>query len=119
MKDNEILEALYTDYDGEERDPLRIVVRLKEVLKEKGVTQKELATMTGIRPAAISELANNLRTTINREHVELIIEALEINRIEELFTLELESEIWNMSTRNEHIEAIRLQKELEEQEKKG
>lgn len=85
----------------EEYDPLRIHVRLKEILKEKGISQKELAKMTDIRPAAISELANNLRTTINREHIEKIAHVLGIERLDELITFELESELWTMGNRRE------------------
>lgn len=40
---------------------MQLKVRLKEVLEERKMTQKELAEMTNLRPAWISELANNAR----------------------------------------------------------
>lgn len=100
-KGKEALTELYNEGNEKERDPLRIHVRLKEVLKEKDMTQKELAELTGIRRAAISELANNLRTTINREHVEKIAEVLGIEKLEELIIFEHESELWTISNRDE------------------
>lgn len=61
-----------------------IIVKLREILKERGITQKELAQMTGIREAGISELANNSRTSLNKEHLIKVAEALGITKIEDL-----------------------------------
>lgn len=66
---------------------MKLYVKLTEILKERNMTQKELAELTEIRPAAISELANNQRRSINREHIERIAEALGIKDISELITL--------------------------------
>jgi transcriptional regulator with XRE-family HTH domain len=63
---------------------MKIFVRLQQILKEKGMTQKQLADITKIRPAGISELCNNQRTGINREHLEKIATALNIQDINEL-----------------------------------
>lgn len=53
-------------------------VKLKEVMDERGLTQAKLSEMTGIRQAAISEIANNRRDTINKGHLETICKALDI-----------------------------------------
>jgi len=66
---------------------MKLRIQLDEVLKRRGLTQKELAEMTGIRPAAISELYNNQRKSINREHIEKIANALDIDDINEILTL--------------------------------
>lgn len=63
---------------------VEVYLKLKEVLKERGITQKELAEMTGIRPTTISEMVNNQRSTINKEHLRKIIEVLEIEDIREI-----------------------------------
>ena len=63
---------------------VEVYLKLKEVLKERGITQKELAEMTGIRPTTISEMVNNQRSTINKEHLKKIIEVLEIEDIREI-----------------------------------
>ncbi|MFD5259439.1 XRE family transcriptional regulator [Bacillus wiedmannii] len=65
----------------------RIHVTLNEVLKKTDKSQKELAELTGIRPAAISELYNNQRKSLNREHIDKIITALNITDINELITI--------------------------------
>lgn len=66
---------------------MKLVVRLDRVLSDRNLTQKELAKMTGLRPASISELYNNQRKSINREHLEKIAEALSITEISELMEL--------------------------------
>ncbi|MEH7456309.1 helix-turn-helix transcriptional regulator [Bacillus sp. JJ1127] len=65
----------------------KVHVTLDDVLKKKGKTQKELAELTGIRPAAISELYNNQRKSLNREHIDKILTALNITDINELITI--------------------------------
>jgi putative transcriptional regulator len=66
----------------------RIVITLDKVLAERNKTQKELAEITGIRPAAISELYNNQRKSINKEHLEKIVDALAIDDIRKLIAIE-------------------------------
>lgn len=102
---NDALAALYNEEETP-KDKLRIHIYLKDVLKRKGVSQKELAEMTGIRPAAISELANNMRSSINREHIEIIAEALNLQRLDELIRFDIESELWNMTNRDEQYTYI-------------
>lgn len=66
-------------------------VRLKEILAERGgMTQIELKEKTGLRANAISEIANNMRSTINREHIGEIAKALNITDMNELFYFEKE-----------------------------
>lgn len=66
---------------------MKLYVKLTEILKERNMTQKELAELTEIRPAAISELANNQRRSINRDHIERVAKALNITDINDLITL--------------------------------
>ncbi|AIQ13650.1 helix-turn-helix domain-containing protein [Paenibacillus durus] len=68
----------------------KIRVKLDEVLQSRGITQTELMKMSGVRQASISELTNNMRTGINREHLAKIADALEIDDISELITIEKE-----------------------------
>jgi len=62
-------------------------IRLDKVLKERGLTQKQLSEMTGLRPAAISQLCNNFVQRISIEHIEKIAEALEITDLNELMEI--------------------------------
>jgi transcriptional regulator with XRE-family HTH domain len=72
---------------------LKLRIRLKELLKERNMNQKQLLeaiekkTGKEFRAATISEIANNQRTTINREHLELIASVLEIKDVSELIEL--------------------------------
>ena len=62
-------------------------VRLKEVLEERGIKQKELAELTGIRESTISDIVRGSRTVINFEHLGKIAEALKIEDIREIVEL--------------------------------
>jgi transcriptional regulator with XRE-family HTH domain len=61
-----------------------LYVRLQEILDERGITQKQLSEMTKLRPTTISEMCNNLRSTINKEHLVKVAEALGIEKVEEM-----------------------------------
>lgn len=64
-----------------------INIKLKKLLKEKNVTQKELAEKTGLREATISEIANNARTTINKEQIIAIMKALGVKELDKIIEL--------------------------------
>jgi len=70
---------------------MKLNIKLDEVLKERGLNQKQLHEMTGIRTAAISELFNNQRKSINKEHIEKIATALNIKDIGKLIELNEET----------------------------
>lgn len=61
-----------------------INIRLKELLKEKGMTQKQLSEITNLYPTIISEMARNTRTTINKEHLETVMKALDVKNISDI-----------------------------------
>lgn len=65
-----------------------IVLRLKQLLTEKKMTQKTLAEITGIRESTISDISRGSRTVMNFEHIAKIAEALEISDIRELVVLQ-------------------------------
>ncbi|WP_057766082.1 helix-turn-helix domain-containing protein [Cytobacillus praedii] len=71
---------------------MKLNIKLDKVLKARGLTQKQLHDMTGIRTAAISELFNNQRKSINKEHIERIATALNIKDINEIIELNEESD---------------------------
>lgn len=76
-------------------DRVRLVIHLKQRMKERGITQMELSEMSGVRQATISQLS---RGHIERLHVptlEKIAWALGIEDITKLITFESESEIMN------------------------
>lgn len=64
-----------------------IRIRLKELLEERGLKQKELAEMTGIRESTISDICRGSRTVMNFEHIAKIAEVLGISDIRDLIEL--------------------------------
>ncbi len=72
----------------------KIRIKLDDLLTSKGWTQRDLKhridQMRGdnkFRVATISEIYNNQRTSMNRKHLETIIEALEIDDISEFIEI--------------------------------
>lgn len=68
--------------------PKKLVVHLDRLLEEKNITQAELARIAGIDPSRLSSLIRGKRERIQVEFLTLIAEALEIDKIEEILTLE-------------------------------
>ncbi len=63
---------------------VELYIKLKEVLVERGITQKQLAEQSGIRANAISEMVNNQRQTINKDQLAKVCEVLGIERVEDM-----------------------------------
>lgn len=73
-------------------EPLRAVLKIRHVIEQRGLTQKDLAEMTDIRPNAISMLARGYVERLNLDHIERIATALHITDINELVELMPEGE---------------------------
>ncbi|HDR4373424.1 TPA: helix-turn-helix transcriptional regulator [Bacillus cereus] len=68
----------------------KMYVILDKVLSERNMTQKQLAELTGLRPATISEICKNQRTTLNKEHLNKIANVLNITDITHLIEFKIE-----------------------------
>lgn len=66
----------------------KVRVKVDEIIQARGITQTELSVKSGVRQASISELSNNMRKSINREHLAKIADALEIDDISELLVID-------------------------------
>jgi len=66
---------------------LEVKFKLKEILEERNITQKQLAQLSNVREATISEIIRGSRTVINFKHLSSIAEALNISEIEKLMVL--------------------------------
>lgn len=66
---------------------LEVKFKLKEILEERNITQKQLAQLANVREATISEIIRGSRTVINFKHLSSIAEALKITDIEKLMVL--------------------------------
>lgn len=65
-----------------------IKIKVRDILRERGISQKELAKMTGIRESTISEICRGCRSGINLQHLATIAEALDISDISKLLDFE-------------------------------
>ncbi|MCF2719260.1 helix-turn-helix transcriptional regulator [Paenibacillus sp. UKAQ_18] len=69
-----------------------IYIKVQDLLDERGWTQKYLAEKTNLRTAAISEICNNMRRSINRDHLEKIADAFGLTDANQLIELRTEQE---------------------------
>ena len=61
-----------------------IRIRLREVLDERDMTQKELAERAGLRPNTVSMLCRDAVTAISKDTLSRIMKALEIRDVSEI-----------------------------------
>ena len=66
-----------------------VIIKLKKLLYEKGISQSELAKVTGIRPSTICDLYNQNAAFVKLENVYKICKVLNC-RIDELFEIRIE-----------------------------
>lgn len=64
---------------------MTINFKLKELLIKRGITQKQLSELTGLHESTLSDISRDQRSVINKNHLELIMEALQIDDFNELF----------------------------------
>ena len=69
-----------------------IRLKIKELLEEKELTQKQLAAMSGVRESTISDIVRGTRTVINYEHLSKIAAALQVKDIKEIIDFESDKE---------------------------
>lgn len=58
-----------------------IALKLKEILSERRMTQKQLAELTGIHEGTVSELVRDVKTAIYKEHLDKIMDVLDIKDV--------------------------------------
>lgn len=62
-----------------------IKLRLNEILKEREMRQKDLAKASGLRESSISDMVRGIRSTVNLEQLEKVMDCLEITDYNEIF----------------------------------
>lgn len=65
----------------------KIRLKLRDILNERDIEQKELAEKTELSVRTISELCNNITKRYPKEALERIADALEIDDISELIEI--------------------------------
>lgn len=65
-----------------------IKLKIKELLEQRNMTQKELSILSGIRESTVSEIVRGSKTVLNFGHLSRIAEALQITDIRDLLDFE-------------------------------
>ncbi|WP_370295723.1 helix-turn-helix domain-containing protein [Rossellomorea marisflavi] len=68
------------------------VVKIDELLKERGITQKQLAQMTGMRVGTISDIVNGKGSSINKAQLFSLMAALKVTRMSDIYEVVLPEE---------------------------
>lgn len=79
---------------------LRVILKVNDVIKDRNMTQKDLAEVAGIRPNTVSMLARGYVERLSLSHIEDIANALNITDIRELIDLIPEEEMIVFDRRN-------------------
>lgn len=66
----------------------KVKIKIKDLLEQRGISQKKLAEIAGLRESTISDIVRGTRTVINFEHLSKIATALDINDISDLIDFE-------------------------------
>lgn len=62
----------------------KVIVKISDLIKQQGISLRELSRLSDVRHAALSELANGKRANINFVHIEKIADALGISDIRDI-----------------------------------
>lgn len=71
-------------------DNCYLVIKLDDLLQERGISQKDLAMMTGIREGTITEIANGKGSTWNKTQLIAIMSALKLTALSQLIEIRLD-----------------------------
>lgn len=64
-----------------------VQIRLKDILKDKGISQQQLARLTDLRPSTVSDLCKSKASRVYLNTLAVICDALHI-RLDQLIVLE-------------------------------
>lgn len=68
-------------------------IYIDDLLKERGITQKDLAQMTGMRVGTISELVNGKGISINKVQLFAIMTALRVRKMSDIYEVILPEDL--------------------------
>lgn len=74
-------------------DGISIEYKLTTAMSERGLTQRTLSLLTGIRQATISDMCNGVGVQINKAHLLAIMITLRITDISELINIKFSDEL--------------------------
>ncbi len=65
----------------------KVIIKIKELTEQRGISLRELSRQADIRHAALSELANHKKQSISFHHIEKLADALDIDDIRKIIDL--------------------------------
>lgn len=74
-------------------DDAELIIKIDDLLKDRGITQKDLALMTGMRVGTISDMVNGKGISFNKVQLLAVMVALRVTDISELFEIRLPDDI--------------------------
>ena len=71
------------------------ITKIRHLLKEKGITQQQFAEQINMRPSYLSDMVNDRRGVINKEHLLTVYKALGCTDIRQLIDIVDEDDLQN------------------------
>ncbi|MBC2368398.1 helix-turn-helix transcriptional regulator [Listeria booriae] len=65
-----------------------VTINLKELVASRNISLRELARLSDIEPSIINKLANNKHERISLRHIERIADALEVDDIRNIISIQ-------------------------------
>jgi putative transcriptional regulator len=62
-----------------------IKLRLSDILRERDMKQKELFELSGLRESTVSDMVRGIRTSVNLDSLEKVMDCLDITDYNEMF----------------------------------
>ncbi|NRF01917.1 helix-turn-helix domain-containing protein [Bacillus subtilis] len=93
-----------------------IVLKIDDLLKERGITQQDLAMMTGMRIGTVSQIVNGKGISFNKVQLLAIMVALQVTNLSDLIEFRLPQDIKEKYEQNskEWVETREMPFELKE-----
>lgn len=93
-----------------------IVLKIDDLLKERGITQQDLAMMTGMRIGTVSQIVNGKGISFNKVQLLAIMVALQVTNLSDLIEFRLPQDIKEKYEQNsrEWVETREMPIELKE-----
>ncbi|MCY8796295.1 MULTISPECIES: helix-turn-helix domain-containing protein [Bacillus subtilis group] len=70
-----------------------IVLKIDDLLKERGITQQDLAMMTGMRIGTVSQIVNGKGISFNKVQLLAIMVALQVTNLSDLIEIRLPQDL--------------------------
>lgn len=78
---------------SEELEDAEFIVKIDDLIKARGISQRQLSELTGIPLSYLSDFILNKTTTINKVHLLALMTVLRVTSIDDIFEIKLPTKL--------------------------